>query len=134
MRAALLTFRYLWAGPTTAIGLVLALAAAVTGGRVLARHGVLEVHGGVVRWLLTRAVPIAGGAEAMTLGHVVLGRTPYGLDCCRAHELVHVRQCERWGPVFVPAYVLASCWAALRGGHAYADNWFERQARDAAGE
>lgn len=130
----LLVLRYLWAGPTTAFGLVFAVAAVLTGGRVLARRGVLEVHGGIVRWLLTRAVPLAGGAEAMTLGHVVLGRTPQGLAGCRAHERVHVRQCEQWGPAFVPAYILASCWAALRGGHAYADNWFERQARDGAGD
>jgi hypothetical protein len=46
-----------------------------------------------------------------------------------AHELVHVRQFESWGPLMIPAYLLAALWARLRGGHPHADNYFERQAR-----
>ena len=64
----------------------------------------------------------------MTLGHVVLGRSLGALDDTRAHERVHVRQCERWGPLFLPAYGLASLAAALRGRNAYLDNRFEREA------
>ncbi len=45
------------------------------------------------------------------------------------HELVHVRQYERWGILLWPAYAVASLWAKLRGGDAYRDNHFERQAR-----
>jgi hypothetical protein len=46
----------------------------------------------------------------------------------RAHEQVHVRQYERWGPLFVPAYLLSSLVELLRGRRPYRDNWFEREA------
>ena len=65
----------------------------------------------------------------MTLGHVVLGRDQASLDRSRAHERVHVRQAERWGPLFLPAYLAASVWSLLRGRHYYQDNCFEREAR-----
>ena len=60
--------------------------------------------------------------------HVVLGRDETLLDLTREHERVHVRQCERWGPLFLPAYLLASVLVFLRGGRAYLDNPFEREA------
>jgi hypothetical protein len=41
---------------------------------------------------------------------------------------VHVRQYERWGPLFIPAYFAASGWAWWKGGHAYLDNPFEVEA------
>ena len=66
----------------------------------------------------------------MTLGHVVLGRDAAILDHAREHERVHVRQCERWGLLFIPAYLLASAWQALGGREAYRDNPFEREVRD----
>lgn len=119
------TLAYLWAGPTTLLGLLLGAIAVLTGGRARRHSGVLEVSGGFVAWLLEHAVPLAGGASAMTLGHVVLGRSPEALERTRAHERVHVQQCERWGPLFVPAYLAASCWAVLRGRNAHTGNWFE---------
>ncbi len=64
----------------------------------------------------------------MTLGHVIIGRDRDCLERCRRHEHVHVRQAERWGPLFIPAYLLASAWVAIRGGRAYEDNPFEREA------
>ena len=64
----------------------------------------------------------------MTLGHVVLGRDLMALNFSRAHERIHVRQCERWGPLFLPAYLLASAWLWLRGRDPYLDNPFEREA------
>ena len=68
----------------------------------------------------------------MTLGHVVLGRDREALEWSRAHERVHVRQCERWGPFFLPAYGVASLIAMSRGERAYRDNAFEREAYDVA--
>ncbi len=47
-----------------------------------------------------------------------------------SHERIHVRQVERWGPLFLPAYVLASVVAQARGLDAYRDNPFEREAFD----
>ena len=126
---------YLWALPTSVIGLLAAALTLATGGRVRrklcqslpsGRVGVLEVWGGFARWLLERT-PVR--AQAMTLGHVILGRDLECLENCRGHELVHVRQTERWGPFFLPAYLLAGLWAHLAGGHYYRDNRFEIEAR-----
>jgi len=101
------------------------------GARVV--DGVLELHGGLVTFFLRHCTLLRGGASAMTLGHVVLGRDAPLLDLTRAHERVHVRQCERWGPLFIPAYLLASAWVKLRGGRPYEDNPFEREAYGIAG-
>ena len=119
---------YLWALPVTLPGLGLALVAVLTGGRARGVAGVLEAQGGVASLLLRRCVPLRGGASAMTLGHVVLGRDAGCLERTRDHERVHVRQCERWGLLFLPVYALASVVAAARGGHYYRDNRFEREA------
>jgi hypothetical protein len=119
---------YAWALPTTAIGLALVAVSMATGARAALVEGVVEAHGGLLDPLLRRAVPLRGGASAMTLGHVVVGRDPDALARTRTHERVHVRQAERWGPFFVPAYVLASVIVSTRGGHYYRDNRFERDA------
>ena len=118
---------YLWAGPTTLAGLLLALLARLGGGETKVVDGVLEAHGGLLTALLER-VPIAGGASAMTLGHVVIGRNQTDLDVTRVHERVHVKQYERWGPFFVPAYFAACALAWSRGQRAYRDSHFEREA------
>lgn len=85
----------------------------------------LEFHGGLACWLLKRT-PV--GAIAITVGHVILARDQYSLDFTRDHERVHVRQYERWGPLFVPLYFLLSGIILLRGGNAYLDNPFEAEA------
>jgi len=121
-------FAYLWAAPTTALGLLLLLPALLTGGGVQVVRGVVEIHGGIVAWLLRKATPLEGGALALTLGHVVLGLNRNALDISREHERIHVRQCERWGPFFIPAYFGGCLLAHLRGGRAYRDNPFEREA------
>jgi hypothetical protein len=119
---------YLWGAPTTAIGLLFVPAALLTGGGIQVVDGVLEVYGGFVSFFLRRCTLLPGGASAMTLGHVVIGRDRDCLEWSRDHERVHVRQCERWGPLFIPAYVGASVLVACRGGNAYRDNPFEREA------
>jgi hypothetical protein len=120
--------RYLWALPNTVIGMLLA-AAALRGGGMRVVNGILEVHGPVVATILRRGVPLAGGAAAITFGHVVAAQTRDMLDATRAHERVHVRQCECWGPLFIPAYLVAGAWSWLRGTGSYHGNYFERQAR-----
>jgi hypothetical protein len=133
LRSAAVALRYAWALPTTLVGLLFLPLAVLTGGRAQVVRGVLEVHGGIVAWLLRHATLLKGGASAMTLGHVVLGVDTAALDRTRAHERVHVRQCQRWGPLFIPAYLLASLWAVVRGRHAYRDNPFERQPYEQSG-
>jgi hypothetical protein len=112
--------------------LALAPLTLLTGGGVQAVAGVIEIYGGLAAWLLRWCTPLRGGATAMTLGHVILGRDRAGLARVRAHEHVHVRQYECWGPLFIPAYLLASVVVVLRGGRAYRDNPFERAAYEAA--
>jgi hypothetical protein len=60
---------------------------------------------------------------------VILGVDRATLAAVRAHEQVHVRQYERWGVLFVPAYLASSAVQLLRGGRPYLDNRFEREAR-----
>ena len=91
--------------------------------------GVLEVHSPLIAAVLRRCIPLAGGASAITFGHVVLGRDSDSLTDSREHERVHVRQCEVWGPLFMPAYLAGGLYAFVSGKGAYAGNYFERQAR-----
>ena len=121
---------YIWAFPTSVFGLLFLPLALLSGGGARVVDGVLELHGGFVAWFLARCTLLPGGASAMTLGHVVLGRDRTLLDLTRAHERVHVAQAERWGPLFFPAYAVASVMAFLRGKNAYRDNCFEREAYD----
>jgi hypothetical protein len=102
--------------------------AILTGGRARVHSGVVEAHGGVATWLLRHATLLPGGAAAITFGHCVLGVDRRALDFTRRHERVHVAQYERWGPLFLPAYLAASIAARLAGGSFYFDNRFERQA------
>jgi len=119
--------RYLWAAPTTAIGILIALAG-FWRAKVHVVDGVLEAHGPTLAWILTNLTFLPGGAAALTLGHLVIGRDHESLESTRAHERVHVRQCEAWGPLFVPAYFAASLTAIARGRSAYSDNCFEVEA------
>ena len=117
-----------WAGPCSLVGVVFAGAVLFCGGRVRRNAGTLEVcvHRGISReGRLLRALPF----RAITLGHVIVAATPQELDRLRAHELVHVRQYERWGLFFFAAYATSSLWQLLRGRRAYWDNHFEIEAR-----
>ena len=118
----------LWASPGSFLGLAVGALGILSGGGVQRVGRTLEFHGGFVRWLLERW-PVR--ASAMTLGHVIIGRDVECLESTREHELVHVRQYERWGPMFIPAYLLSSLYLWLRGRDAYYDNPFEREAYDA---
>jgi hypothetical protein len=125
--------RYLWTSPTTMPGLLVAAAALLSGGEGQVNNGVLEVHGGFASIFLRHLIPLSGGASAMTLGHVVIARDARLLDLTRAHERVHVRQAERWGPLFIPLYLGASLIAWLKGDDPYKDNVFEREAFERSG-
>jgi Domain of unknown function (DUF4157) len=109
---------YLWAAPNSLVGLAGALTAAK---RPVRCRGVLLIEGsrsGLARFLAWR------GFSAITLGHVIVANEPLD-DHLLAHELAHVAQHERWGPLFYPAYLLTS----LAG---YRRNPFERAAERAA--
>lgn len=80
-----------------------------------------EVSGGWLICLLSRF----GWANAITLGDVVLYADRSLVPILRAHEAVHIRQGRRWGPFFLPAYVLESLYQQLRTGEGYHNNRFE---------
>lgn len=119
--------KYIWASPNTALGACAGLMVVALGGRARIQAGAVEVSGG----LLARGLGAQSGSWrfcAITFGHVIVGINQAELDKVRAHEHVHVRQYERWGPFFLPAYMLSSLWQVLRGRRAYLDNAFEREA------
>lgn len=126
----MLLLKYLWALPTTSIGFPFLILALVTGGGCRFVRGVIEVHGGAVAWLLRRATLLKGGATAMTLGHIVLARSIEAHEKTREHERIHVKQVERWGPLFLPAYFISSALAWKKGLDPYRDNRFEIEAYD----
>ena len=109
---------YLWGAPWSLIGLFLSLF--FRRRRVV--EGILLCEG--AQW----PARLGWRYSAITFGHVVLCVGEASPELLR-HEIVHVRQYERWGPLFVPAYLCAALWARLRGGSAYTDNAFEIAAR-----
>jgi hypothetical protein len=130
-RSALL--RYAWAAPATVVGLLAAGVWLLGGARARVRGGVLEIFGGHLADAV-RHLPESCAFCAITLGHVILGTAPDVLDRVRRHEHAHVRQYERWGLLFFPAYAGASLVAWLCARHPYWHNHFECQARREAGE
>jgi hypothetical protein len=133
MRILLEIARFVWASPYTVLGLLIGLVGLWTGGHGRIRGRVIEFHGGAVKWLVRR-LPTGEFTLAFTLGHTVLGQTPASLDVSHIHEMVHVRQFERWGPFMGPAYLLASLALWLAGKDAYRDNPFEREAYAKGGD
>lgn len=119
--------RYAWASPCSLVGLVLAIPVLLLGGRAHIDSGVLEVA-------LPGTRRHRFDLGAITLGHVVLGGSTHTLSQLRAHEQEHVRQYERWGPVFFLAYPASSLIQLLRGRHPYWFNHFEVQARTLSDE
>ena len=118
---------YAWAAPDTLLGILLGLIMIVFGGRVHFIDGVAEFHGGWLgNFFASRPPPLCFGA--ITVGHVILGTCHNELSVLRAHEHVHVRQYERWGVFFLPAYALSSLWEVCHGRNGYRNNIFERQA------
>jgi hypothetical protein len=113
----------LWASPYTPLGLCLGLLGLCSGGRGRRRGRVIEFYGGAVTWLVTH-LPHGQLTLAITLGHTILGRTAAALNIARDHEMVNVRQFERWGPFMGPAYLLASFWLWIVGKRPYRDNPF----------
>jgi hypothetical protein len=126
--------RYLWALPCTLVGLLALVPWLAARAPLRWRQGVLEACLDTSRGRLAAALARRVPFDAITLGHVVLARSPQALARWRVHERAHVRQCERWGPLFFAAYLLAGAWQWLRGRDAYRDNPFEVQARAAAAD
>ena len=115
--------RLLWAAPNSIVGLLLSPFFR----RRRFVQGILLCEGAEwprkLRWRY----------RAITFGHVVLAVEELD-DHTLRHEIAHVRQYERWGPLYGPAYVGSSLRAMARRGHYYRDNDFEIAARRIADE
>lgn len=112
----------LWAGPWSLVGLLLA--------PFFRRRR--RVDGVVVCEGAAWPRRLGWRYRAITFGHVVLSVDDLD-DATLAHERVHVGQYERWGPFFVPAYLVAALMSRARGRHQYRDNPFEIAARRVSG-
>jgi len=121
------SLRYLWALPNSALGAMLGIVALACGARARIVDGALEIGGGRLGTLASR-LPGSRRFSAITLGHVIVGASDASLDALRSHEHVHVRQYERWGPLFLPLYLGSSLLQLARGRRPYRDNRFERDA------
>lgn len=119
-------WRYAWPAPWTLAGLAMAAAAALAGARWQRVAGTLECSGGALLAAWPR-LPGCRGFGAMTWGHVILSVDAPTAAALRAHEQMHVRQYEAWGPLFIPAYLAAGAWQWLRGRDAHRDNPFEQE-------
>jgi hypothetical protein len=131
IREMLRLLAMIWASPYTLLGLFLGAIGLSTGGSARIRGRVIEFYGGSVKWLIQRFPN--GQFIAFTLGHTVLGQTDTSLDISRTHELVHVRQYERWGPFMGPGYLICALVLWLTGRRPYRDNPFEREAFEQEG-
>jgi len=123
MRAAGLCIRYCWVLPVSCVGILLLPFVILSGGAVAVASGVIEAEGAMASSLLSRL-----HIDAIAIGHVVFSRNRDSLIRCRNHERVHVRQYERWGPLFPFLYLLSSAVALVRGLDPYRDNRFEQEA------
>jgi hypothetical protein len=90
---------YVWTSPNTLLGLLLGLLAFQRPRRT---NGILvfDAHVRGSTWALGLF-----RRSAITYGHVVLSNRPVR-GSLLVHELHHVRQYERLGPLYVPLYVL----------------------------
>ena len=118
------TVHYIWASPNSFLGALVGLLGLLTGGSAEIHRGCLEFQGGIISLCLKRIL----GVTAMTLGHTILGTSTSDLAVVRDHEQVHVRQYERWGPLFIPAYLVCSLVLWIRRRDLYRDNPFEVEA------
>jgi hypothetical protein len=90
---------FVWTSPNTLLGLLLGLLTFQVPRRA---HGLVLFDRGPrgLTWVMLRA-----NRAAMTLGFVVLSAVPVE-GRLLAHERWHVHQYCRWGPLFIPVYLL----------------------------
>jgi hypothetical protein len=119
--------RYAWAFPLTMFGVVPAILVWTFRGRAQVCDGALEVHGPLANAILR--LPMFQFA-AVTIGHIIIARDARCCESTRAHEHTHVKQSERWGPLFPFAYCANGVWQMLNGRRFYWDNAFEVAARN----
>ncbi len=107
IRVVVRMLAYAWASPNTLLGLVLG---ALSFQRPRLAAGIV-IFDGPVRGSLW-AIRLFR-RSAITLGHVVLGNRPVE-GRLLVHELHHVRQYERLGPLYLPVYLAIYAFTGYR--------------------
>lgn len=120
---------YLWLLPVTLFALVLVPLLGVQ--LVGVSSGIFVFHSkkeSLMRWWFERF-----GFAGITLGACIFFRRMSDATQPRMvrHELQHVAQGMRWGPLFPLAYLGASLISRMRGSGIYTGNAFEAEARQA---
>lgn len=112
---------FIWTSPNTLLGLLIGV---FTFQRPRIAHGLLLFDRGPrgVTAVMRRANRLA-----MTIGFVVVSSVPVE-GRLLVHERWHVRQYMRWGPLFIPVYLL------LAIGYGYRRHPMERAAERAAAQ
>jgi hypothetical protein len=107
MHPLLRGFGYVWASPNTLLGL---LFGALSFQAPRPAHGILVFDGPARGFLWGLRV---FNRAAITYGHVVLANRPLE-GTLLAHELHHVWQYERLGPLYIPIYVVVWLFTGYR--------------------
>jgi hypothetical protein len=124
--------RFAWASPNTLLGLALGTLGLPFGARIARGDGaILFLDHPVMSW-----IPPCG----ITFGHCILYRRGIGPDDpvrrydkkgwqrIGDHEGAHVRQYERWGPLFLPVYLVSALAPGTHWMERQADRWAEKPA------
>jgi hypothetical protein len=107
VRRLLRALAYVWASPNTLIGLVFG---ALCFQKPRVADGILVFDGSARGFLWALR---AFKRSAITYGHVVLSNRPLE-GWLREHELHHVWQYERLGPLYIPLYVVVWVFTGYR--------------------
>jgi hypothetical protein len=120
----------IWTSPNTLLGLVLGLPGLLFGARIrFGDNAILFFNLPLLSYLPPRAV---------TFGNVVLYRKDawpdlevgrydgQGFQRIGDHERAHTLQYERWGPFFLPVYLLLWLWPGKHLLELQADRWAAR--------
>ena len=120
----------IWTLPNTLLGLLLGLPGLIFGARLRFGDNAILFYN---LPLLSYLPPMA-----ITFGNVVLYRKDAwpervvgrydgkGRQQIRHHERAHTVQYERWGPFFLPVYLLLVLWPGVHPLETQADLWAER--------
>ena len=121
----------IWTSPNTLLGILVGVLGMLAGAR--ARRGENAVL------FLSHPLMSLFPARAVTLGNCVLYRKDAnpelevarydgkGLQRIGDHERAHTEQYERWGPLFLPVYLLLALMPGVHPLEAQADRWAERR-------
>lgn len=124
---------FIWALPLTVVGLIVALVTGCERVHLRIPASTSEARTYLASdWLRKRFFGGKRNIGAFTIGCVILFRGWQDASDSKLvrHELVHVKQGQRWGPLLPLVQLWAMTRAVLEEGDFYEDNFLEREARE----